>query len=501
LVAARSLALARSHESEDGPVTGYVAAVDTLSKWGTETELTALETLMWRAEVDRRLRSPILGIELLDRPPDWDRLVAAHEWGVQVVPRARQKIIEPALGLGRPVWATDADFDLHYHLRRVTLPSPGTMTELLELAQTEAMRPFDRNRPPWEATLVDGLDGGRAAFITKAHHSLTDGLGSITLMSAGRSRTRAHTPDKPTPAARPIEPPPDPARLLVDQIVDQLRRWPRSTASTIHRAVEFARQTVADPQTSIEDTVAYGTSLARILSRPAAPHSPLLAARSGSWRFLVHDVPVDDLKSAAKTAGGSLNDAYIAALLGAFRLYHRHFGVDIETMPVAFPISLRRGDDPMGGNRFAGARFSGPVGEADPVERIQQVRAFVLNARAEPAVDALNRVSSALIRLPTPVMIRLATAAGTVDLQASNIPGVAHPIYLAGARVTHMYPFGPLPGCAAMAGFVSHGDTCCIGVNTDAAAIAEQAVLADCLTEGFDEVLALARNRRRGRRQ
>ena len=197
---------------------------------------------------------------------------------------------------------------------------------------------------------------------------------------------------------------------------------------------------------------------------------------------------------------GSLNDAYIAALLGAFRLYHRQFDVDIDTMPVALPISLRRGDDPMGGNRFAGARFDGPVGEADPTERIQLVRQFVLNARAEPAIDALDRLAAALIRLPTPVTIRLAQAMGAVDLQASNVPGVAHPVYLAGARITHMYPFGPLPGCAAMVGLVSHGETCCIGVNIDSGAI-DRAAFADCLAAGFDEVLALGRPKRRPRRR
>jgi hypothetical protein len=162
-------------------------------------------------------------------------------------------------------------------------------------------------------------------------------------------------------------------------------------------------------------------------------------------------------------------------------------------MPIAFPISLRRGDDPMGGNRFAGARFAGPVGETDPAERIRLVRQLVLNARAEPAVDALDRLSTALVRLPTPLLTRIMLSIGrTNDLQASNVPGVAHPVYLAGAQVTHLYPFGPLPGCAAMLALVSHNGTCCIGANVDAAAITDPALFAECLADGFGEVLALA---------
>ena len=78
------------------------------------------------------------------------------------------------------------------------------------------------------------------------------------------------------------------------------------------------------------------------------------------------------------------------------------------------------------------------------------------------------------------------------DVQASNLPGVAHPVYIAGSRITHMYPFGPLPGCAAMITLISHNGTCCIGINTDPAAITAPDVLVAGLRAGLDEVVALA---------
>jgi len=165
-----------------------------------------------------------------------------------------------------------------------------------------------------------------------------------------------------------------------------------------------------------------------------------------------------------------VNDAFLAGVLGAFRRYHEHYSVPIDLMPIGIPVSLRTSDDPMGGNRFAGARFAAPVGEADPRARIEIIREFVLTARAEPAIGFLDLVAPTLSRLPTAAIIELAAGMTNVsDVQASNIPGMGHPVYLAGARVTGLYPLGPRPGVAAMIAMISYDGTCCIGLNVDPA--------------------------------
>jgi hypothetical protein len=109
------------------------------------------------------------------------------------VPRSRQRVVEPFVPTGPPVWRTDAHFALSYHLRRMHQGPDGSMDGLMALVQTLAMAPFDRTRPLWEGTLIEGLEGGRAAYLLKLHHSLTDGLGAIQLMSLVQSRTREHT--------------------------------------------------------------------------------------------------------------------------------------------------------------------------------------------------------------------------------------------------------------------------------------------------------------------
>jgi hypothetical protein len=194
--------------------------------------------------------------------------------------------------------------------------------------------------------------------------------------------------------------------------------------------VSAARGVLANPTSALSGGARFARSLQRILAPPPAEPSPLLAERSRSWRFDAIDVDFQLLRAAAKSAGGSLNDAYIAALLGGFRRYHEQFGQEIEELPMAMPISLRQGDHPMGGNRFAGARFAAPVGEPDPAERIHLIHDFVLTARDEPALDVFGLLAPALNRLPMPVVARAYAAQTTkLDLQASNVAGLGRTLF------------------------------------------------------------------------
>ena len=456
-------------------------------QWGESREMNPTEALMWRIEVDPRLRSTICGLEILDCAPNWQRFLAACDWGSRMAPRFRQKVVEPALGIGSPRWVTDPDFDLHYHVRRISLPEGGGWPDLLSAAEQVAMTPFDRARSPWESVLFEGLPEGRAAHLLKMHHSTTDGLGSVQLLSQLHSRSRESNPGKPQPA------PQRPERATpVDLLFEQLTHDLRAVPGLLREAALGGLGVLASPLESARTALRFGSSLGRVLADPDTEGSPLLRQRSLSWRFLALDVVFADLRAASKAADASLNDAFVAALLAAFRLYHEKLGSPIDRLPMAIPISVRRKDDAEGGNRFAGARFAGPVGIADPRERMQAIGRMVGSARDEPALDAMSLLAPALARLPAPL---LAAVAGSMtqsnDLQASNVPGIREDLYLAGAKIERSYGFGPLPGCAAMITLVSHGDFCCIGVNVDPAAVTEAALFGECLSRGFSEVLAL----------
>ncbi|MDG3013124.1 wax ester/triacylglycerol synthase domain-containing protein [Speluncibacter jeojiensis] len=460
--------------------------------WGADRTMSDLETGMWRMEeAEPRLRSPIVAVDVLDRPPDWDRLVRAHEWASHVVPRIRMRVVEPALPLANPVFAVDPEFDLGFHLRRIRLPEPATFDHGLQICRTLATEPFDRARPPWIAMLIEGLDDGRALYMVKTHHSMTDGLGGIQLMALLHSRRAEPTPDKPDR----LPPPPEqltPVSALGKGIGEELARLPGRIGGLIRDAVGAATTATASPVQATKDVLGYANSVRRIATPPATHGSPLLAGRGlGRW-FGVVEVGLPELKRAAHAAGCSVNDAYLAALLGGFRRYHTAHGLEVDSIPVGMPVSLRTAADASGGNHFAAGRFAGPAGDLEPAERMRQVRAIVLGLREEPALDVIDLAAPLLSRLPSRALAGwyLSQSSG-LDLQASNVAGVPVPVYLAGARIERMFPFGPAPGCAVMATLISHVGTCCIGVNLDTAAVTEPALFMTCLQEGLDEVVAL----------
>jgi WS/DGAT/MGAT family acyltransferase len=455
----------------------------TASGWGTSRELSAFETVMWRAEADPRLRSPVCSLEELDCAPDWERLVTAHDWATRAVPRLRQRVVEPALGLSHPEWLVDEHFDLAYHLRRVRLPDGARFSDVLAAAARVGMTPFDRARPPWEAVLFEGLPDGRAAYLFKFHHATSDGVGALQLFGALRSLTREDDPAG--------EEPPAPGPESTSHLGALTRQAVRDARGGLH-ALRRTAVHLRRPDQAINDALGYGSSLRRVLADPPAEGSPLLRGRSLTRRFLAFDVAFADLRGAAKAVGASLNDAFLAALLGGFRRYHEQLGVPIDTMPIAIPVSVRRPDDPGGGNRIAALRLAGPVGLADPAERMLSIRASVLAGREEPALEGVTLLAPALARLPGVLTARLAgRMTVSTDLQATNVPGIREEIYLAGARVERLYGMPPLPGLPTMVSLVSHGDVCCIGVNLDPAAVTEADLFARCVAEGLDEVLAL----------
>jgi HAD superfamily hydrolase (TIGR01490 family) len=457
--------------------------------WGSAPEMNPLETAMWRAETaDPRLRANVTLLELLEPAPEWARLRGAHEWASRMVPRMRQRVVEPALGVGAPRWVTVSELDLDRHLRRVRLDAPGSMRQLLDVVGEFAAAPLDRDRPLWEALLVEGLADGRAGYVVKTHHSTTDGLGAVQLMRTLHSRSPQRDPSRPEP---PVPAPDDVSRveLLTGQLADAARAAPLGLLRRAGALGGLLRPWEA--ASAVLDTARATT---RTLAPPAGG-SELLEPRGGGWHFEVLEVPLAELKSGAKEAGGSLNDGFLAGILGGFRRYHERVGAPVGTLTLGIPISLRSQDDPQGGNRFTGARFTATLDEPDAGTRIRTIREFVLSARDSSGSGVVNDLLAPLLGwLPAPVIGALSGSLTSAnDVQVSNMPGVTHPVYIAGSRIERMYPFGPLPGCAAMVTLLSHEDQCCIGINVDAAAVTDPAGLVEDLQAGLAEVVALGR--------
>jgi diacylglycerol O-acyltransferase len=461
-----------------------------VTEYAFPKELEPFDHLMIRNEHDPRARSGFLAVTILATEPDADAIRAVYDRASRVVVRLRQKVVMPSLPIAPPEWVVDPTFDLDRHLHHVTVPAPGGMRELLDLAQPILAEPFDLDRPLWELHVVHGLrEVGEAALLLKTHHAVMDGMAAVELFT----EIIDFAPDVDR-AAMGTVPEPEPERTsAADLTRAALLRLPGTTARAVARqasqAVGTAGRFARDPGGSAAELAGLVGSARRLFGGPPAPPSPLLRERGINRRFEVVDFPVDDLRAVAKAAGGSINDAYLAGVCAVLRRYHEALGCPVDDLPLALPISTRTDDDPAGGNRFTGATIAAPVGELDPAERIRLIGARVGAARAEPALDAMTGLLPLVVRLPTPLLAAMAGRAATIDVQASNVPGYPVPVYVAGIEVLRTFGFGPVPGVAAMITMTSMAGRCEVTANYDTDAFTDVELFARCLQEGFDEVL------------
>jgi diacylglycerol O-acyltransferase len=465
-----------------------------------DDELSPLDYLLHRGEAYPATRSAFLNLEILDGPADWGRLRDALDRASRVVIRMRQKVVVPPLPTTPPRWVVDPDFDLDYHLRRVALPAPGTLRQLLDLAEVTLQSPLDTSRALWEAVYVEGLageSGFRSALLTKLSHAITDGLGGIALFEQVYDTER-------DPEPRPMPPVPVPRDVTGEDLLrDSIRNLPQTTLSAGRRflvgAAGAAVRLATQPGPAVTEALGFAESARRVLVPQPAQTSPLLRRRSLVSRTIVLELPLADLRTAAKSVevpgGGtaSVNDAYLAAVCGGLARYHEVLGVPVDAIPLALPVSLRGADDPASGNRFTGITIAAPLGEPDPVERMRLVREQVIARRGEPAMDLIGRLAPALAFLPDEVLHEVVDRIPAPDVQASNVPGYAQETFLAGARVERQYALGPLPRVAMMAILVSRAGTCTVAFRYDTASFTAADQLEKCLQAGFDEIVEVGR--------
>src|SRR5438046_2411330 len=146
-----------------------------------ERRMSDAEALMWTIEKDPAMRSSFLQLTLLDRPPDFERFRRRMERAVKVLPRLGQRVVPPPFRFAPPEWADDPSFDIDFHVRRMAVPPPGTERQLPDPAAPAYRGASDPARPLWQLTVVEGLEGGRAALLAKMHHTITDGVGGVRL--------------------------------------------------------------------------------------------------------------------------------------------------------------------------------------------------------------------------------------------------------------------------------------------------------------------------------
>jgi WS/DGAT/MGAT family acyltransferase len=415
---------------------------------------------------------------VLDRAPSYDALAERFAVVMKSSPRLRLRPGNDSLAHACPAWVEDDVLDAKQYLRTAAVGSPGSLRRLLDLVGLLEPVPFDAGRAPWDGTLIEGLEGGRAALYLRAHHVVADGLAGLRLAS----------------------------RLLDGDEIDLREDLDLREAEVANRRpgvaidltkalrpLQIAVNAVRDPETvngivrGAQGLVDIATSVSRQVVITGGSLSPLLVDHSETTRFEVVSVP--GARAAALVHGGSRNDLLVAGAAAGLGLYHERLGRPCAELRLGTPTSQRRGHDV--GNWFAPARVAVPTAAAAPSSHFELVADRLTDTRVEPALRFAGVVASTLSYLPTQVLIpALHAQVGTVDFAATTIPGLRRGSgHICGARIEASYPFGPRLGCPVNLTAFATKDRLDVGVALDPAAITEPAVFLECVAEAFAELV------------
>ncbi len=450
-----------------------------------------VDAMFWHLEKERSLRSTTMAIALLDSPPNRDRLRSAVKRACLRIPRLRQSVLELPAALSTPVWRSDPDFDIDYHLRWIAAPGDGDLQPLLDLAATMAMQGFDRLRPLWEFVVVEGLADGRAALIQKLHHAVGDGRAGLALLAEIYDTERDATRDEAAEVCLEPQPEEDESDLLVEALRTAMVERPRTARRILREGLVALRDPVANVR-RVSDEM---RSVGGIMSSGPGPFSPVMTGRSSRNRFASFRVDDEELKAVANAHQCKFNDAFLSALIGGLRTYHQRMNAPVDALRAAIPVSVRTADGSEAtGNRLAIAQFEAPLTQQDPLRRMQKIRSLMQKQREPASLAAFEVIASMVNLLPTSFILPLVRAEmRKSDFVATAMPGPSTPFFVAGSRVESLLPFGPPAGAALNVTLLSYVDHASVGVTVDAAAVPDPVLLVECLKEGFDEMLKLGR--------
>ena len=356
------------------------------------------------------------------------------------LPKLRRRLMGVTLDQGRPIWVDDQRFDINYHVRLTAVPRPGTRDQLLALTGRIQSQLLDRSRPLWELWFVEGLEEGRVALVQKTHHAMIDGVSGVDVATVLLDlEPDAEVPEPPAWLPRP---PPTPARLLADSLVE------RTTEPTeIARSVRGLART---PRRAADETIRLARAVRSIVAdSPLAPRTSFNVPIGRARRFTGVTVPLDAVAEIRREWGGTVNDVVLAIVAGALRRRLVARGEDLPvSMRVLCPVSVRDDHERMQlGNRISALFVDLPIAESDPFARLETITMHT-RALKESDQTAVGTTLFDLGEFAAPNVLglaaRLVQHQPFVNLVVTNVPGPPIPLYCMGAEMLEAYPMVPL---------------------------------------------------------
>ncbi|MFN8036317.1 MAG: wax ester/triacylglycerol synthase family O-acyltransferase [Acidimicrobiia bacterium] len=377
---------------------------------------------------------------------DFERFKRVVVERLPLVPQFRWRLVEVPFGLDRPGWVEERDFDPDYHVRRIGCPAPGSRIELGELVGDLVSYKLDRSRPLWEMWVIEGLEDGKIAILTKVHHSIIDGASGMSiapLIMDVQQEPASVSPDQVPKDSLAGERVPSGLELFGRGVVhSMLTPW-----RTLRYSTQLGR---------------WGVTIGRFARRREMPTMPFQAPRTSlnaeitpHRRFAYSSVPLDRVRAVRRAFDVKVNDVVLALCAGALRRYLEAGGELPDTPLVAqVPVSVRAEGDDAVGNKVAAMFASLATDVDDPGERLRAINESTRSAKEMQRALAARRIMGLTDTTP-PGLISLAartyTAMGLDGRMApvfnviiSNVPGPSFPLYIGGAKLESMLPMGPL---------------------------------------------------------
>ncbi len=402
--------------------------------------------------------------------------------------------------LSNPVWVEDDEVDIDYHIRRVTLPKPGTHKQLEQYVARLHSSLLDRSRPLWEFFVIDGLEHGRVALYTKVHHAGIDGQAGVALATAIMDVT---------PEPRPVRPPRQPRRSHGYQL-GMAELASAAISNTFAQYVKLVKtlpdmaralQSVVVPQPGPDGkrnwNIAKGMKL-------LGPKTPFNVSITNQRAYAGRSISLAETKQIGKRFGVSLNDVVLSTCGGALRRYLSEYNaLPKKPLTAAVPVSLREAGNTDPNNQVSMTVMTLATDIADPIERLQ-----IINTSSAAAKTLIGNFKAAI---PTdfpsfgaPWLISglasmygrsgLANALPPVaNVAVSNVPGAQMPLYVCGARMLSYFPVSiPTHGVALNITVQSYNGSLDYGLIACRRAVPDVADLADFLVEEHKKLFALA---------
>ena len=454
---------------------------------GLDAAFLALESEQWPAHV-----ACVTVFDPAECPNGYssDALKKTLEERLHLLPPFRWRLAEPPLGLGRPHWIEDPDFDLDWHIHRVALPAPGGREELAKLAAEIYRHRLDRRRPLWELWVIEGLEHGYVAVFWKIHHSCIDGMSGAAMQEVMFDRDpTGTTPVEPPTTTWTPEQPPSPASLLISSLP--------SFAATPVRLVRHLSGMIGDAPSVMR---ARRGSSQQLTAPRTSFNAPVTQHRT--WGFC--SLSLGDIKLVKNTFGVKVNDVVLAVAAGSLRSYLQ----DRDELPdvplvASVPVNIRADGDATGGNMISGMAASLATDIADPVERLHKIHEGTQAAKMMQEAMGADMLM-ALADTPPPMMLSLALRfygktqlvkrlPPLFNLPISNVPGPREPLYVQGAPIKAFYSMGIIfDGIGIFIGGMSYQDQMDFGVLACQELVEDPFVIADGMVEELNLLVKAA---------